>query len=276
MPGHEARALRRRVRSYTALMAPRPTSAAVPPERVALGFERGDSIIVTGAANGIGRATAVAAAAMGLSVAAWDLEPDPLEEAVAELRSYGVSAVGAVADVGDADQVAAALERSRSLGDIRYLVNNAGPPSSAELSFDDALLLCAGSMRRIAHSWLDGGVPAGAALVNVASVAGTTIGTSPDWYSASKAAIMGYTRHLAAYRGDEVRANAVAPGMIRTRRMAWFAEQEVGQRALARVPLGRYGEPEDIAWTILFLLSPLASYIHGAMVTVDGGWTITQ
>lgn len=124
--------------------------------------------------------------------------------------------------------------------------------------------------------WLDRGRQDGAALVNVASVAGNVIGTAPDWYPAAKAGIMGYTRHLATYRIADVRANAVAPGMIDTPRLAGFTASEVGRRALGRIPLGRLGRPGEIAWAILFLLSPLASYINGVLLIADGGWTITQ
>ena len=112
--------------------------------------------------------------------------------------------------------------------------------------------------------------------MNVSSVAGNVIGTAPDWYPAAKAAIMGYTRHLAAYRSDDVRANAVAPGMTDTPRLRGFTASDVGQRVLQRIPLHRLGTPEEISWAILFLLSPLASYINGVLLTVDGGWTVTQ
>lgn len=102
------------------------------------------------------------------------------------------------------------------------------------------------------------------------------MGSLPDWYPATKAAIMGYTRHLAAYRADVVRANAVAPGMTDTPRMAGFSDSDLGQRILSRIPLHRMATPDEIAWGILFLLSPLASYINGILLTVDGGWTVTQ
>jgi NAD(P)-dependent dehydrogenase (short-subunit alcohol dehydrogenase family) len=229
-------------------------------------------VIVTGAGSGIGRATARNAARVGLTVAAWDLNPDSGAETV---RDIGSAAIHVIADVTDDAQVAAALDRS---GPARYLVNNAGPASAAEYAFDDAITASLGSMRRVTAAWLDQSDrrPDGAALVNVSSVAGNLIGTAPDWYPAAKAGIMGYTRHLAAYRSGDVRANAVAPGMTDTPRLAGFTNSEIGQRALSRIPLGRLATPDEISWAILFLLSPLASYINGVLLTVDGGWTVTQ
>ena len=85
-----------------------------------------------------------------------------------------------------------------------------------------------------------------------------------------------YVRHLAAHRASEFRSNGIAPGMTDTPRLAGFAESETGQRILGRIPLGRMGTADDMAWAILFLLSPLASYVNGVLLTVDGGWTITQ
>ncbi|MFC0527275.1 SDR family NAD(P)-dependent oxidoreductase [Phytohabitans kaempferiae] len=246
---------------------------------VHLGFTPGDTVIVTGAGSGIGRATAFAAAALGLRVVAWDIDG---AAAAATADAVGGATVAATVDVGDDEQVGAALA---GLGPVRYLVNNAGPPSGVERPFDEGILLGAGSVRRVTTAWLatplpPASVPGSAeprrAVVNVASVAGTTIGASPDWYPAAKAAIAGYTRHLAACRAGEVRANAVAPGMINTPRLAGFAASPVGQRALARVPLGRLGAPENVAHAILFLLSPLAAYVNGVVLVVDGGWTVAQ
>lgn len=244
---------------------------------VDFGFTPGDAIVVTGAGSGIGRATALHAAELGLAVAAWDLNTEGVEATVRDIEAAGGRSVACTADVTSDDDVIAALDRSAAeLGEARYLVNNAGPASASDMGFERGLTISVGSMRRVANLWLDRTRPESCALVNVASVAGNLIGTSPDWYPASKAAIMGWTRHLAAYRSADVRANAVAPGMTDTPRLAGFAESELGQRILNRIPLHRMATPDEIAWAILFLLSPLASYVNGILLAVDGGWTVTQ
>ena len=250
---------------------------AAAPDGVRLGFARGDVVIVTGAASGIGKATAISAAAVGLRVAAWDLDRDGAEATAGGIRDRGGDALAVGADVTDDSQVRAALGASEAgLGTARYLVNNAGPASAADIPFETGLLAGAGSVRRVTEAWLARTLPPEPALVNVVSVAGNVIGTAPDWYPATKAAIMGYTRHLVCYSRDRVRANAVAPGMTDTPRLAGFASSEVGQRVLQRIPAGRMARPDEIGWAILFLLSPLASYICGALLVVDGGWTVTQ
>lgn len=244
---------------------------------ISFGFTPGDAVVVTGAGSGIGRATARHAAELGLAVAAWDLNTDGVTETVRAIEADGGRAIALTADVTSDEQVADALDASAAaLGEARYLVNNAGPASANDMPFERGLTISVGSMRRVATMWLERARPQDCALVNLASVAGNLIGTSPDWYPASKAAIMGYTRHLAAYRSDDVRSNAVAPGMTDTPRLAGFADSDLGHRILGRIPLHRMGTPDEIAWAILFLLSPLASYVNGILLTADGGWTVTQ
>ena len=224
--------------------------------------------VITGAGSGIGRATAVMAASVGLEVAAWDID-----EATAEQSAKEISGSWHRVDVADADQVArafAGLDRP-----ARYLVNNAGPPSAAPTAFVDGLEKGAGSVEVVTRLWLETSPPEPAAIVNVASVAGNMLGAEPGWYAATKGAIGGYTRHLAVRHKGRVRANAVAPGMIATPRSLAFSESPQLEAALARNPIGRMGQPEEVAWAILFLLSPGAGYVNGTVLAVDGGWTIT-
>lgn len=240
------------------------------------GFTQGDAIIVTGAGSGIGRATAVRAAQMGLVVSAWDINRSSVNATVRQIEENDGHALAVTCDVSEVEDIRAGFAVTGDLGEVRHLVNNAGPASTTNLGFEDALRVCAGSVRRMTDGWLASGTPHGASLVNIVSVAGNIIGIDSDWYCAAKAAIMGYTRHLAAYRSDELRSNAVAPGLTETPRTTGFTVSEVGQRVLGRIPLGRAGQPDDIAYAALFLLSPLAGYINGTFLPVDGGWTITQ
>lgn len=244
---------------------------------ISFGFPTNSALLITGAGSGIGRATAVAAAHMGLRLSLWDLNPDGLNQTLKELPDSAPEVHSWVADVSDYAALGEGLaQATKQLGPIPLLFNNAGPPSSAELDFDDALRISVGSMRALTEAWANTCPGEGAAMVLTSSVAGNVIGTGSDWYSASKAALAGYVRHLAAYRSEEFRSNAIAPGMTNTPRLTGFSSSDIGQRVLQRIPLGRMGTAEDIAFAALFLLSPLASYINGTYLPVDGGWTITQ
>ncbi|KAB1162342.1 SDR family NAD(P)-dependent oxidoreductase [Micromonospora sp. DT46] len=236
-------------------------------------FPAGETVVVTGAGSGIGRATALLAAAAGLRVAAWDVQDRAVAGTADEIVAGGGAALALTVDVADPAAVRAALAAS---GPARYLVNNAGPASSTDLDFDRALALTVGSVRTVTDAWLAGRPGAGAAVVNVASVAGNLVGTDSAWYCAGKAAIAGYTRHLATRLAPAVRANAVAPGLIDTPRTAGFAATDLGRDLVARNPMGRPGRPEEVAHAVLFLLAPLAGYLNGVLLPVDGGWTVTQ
>ncbi|WP_166867829.1 SDR family NAD(P)-dependent oxidoreductase [Salinibacterium sp. ZJ70] len=241
------------------------------------GFRAGDALLVTGAGSGIGRAVARRGAEMGLAISGWDINPAGLEQTESAITAAGGRFHTWVGDVTDADVAHAGIaDATATLGPITMLHNNAGPPSSAQMSFDDALVACIGSVRTMTDAWAAANPGDGAAMVVTSSVAGNLVGTDNNWYSASKAALAGYVRHLAAHRAGEFRSNAVAPGMTDTPRLAGFAASEMGQHVLSKVPLKRMASPDDIAYATLFLISPVASYINGVFLPVDGGWTVAQ
>jgi NAD(P)-dependent dehydrogenase (short-subunit alcohol dehydrogenase family) len=239
------------------------------------GFAPGDGIVVTGGGSGIGRATAWIAAAQGLAVSIWDIDEASAVAAAAAISDAGGVASASRVDVTDEAAVTAAFAVGGPVR-ARYLVNNAGPASSSPISYAEGLVATAGSMQLVAARWLGLELEPGASIVNVASVAGTQLGAAPDWYASGKGAIAAYTRYLAVQHAARIRANAVAPGLTDTPRMAGFIDSDIGQRIQSRVPLGRMGRPEDVAWTILFLLSPRAAYVSGVVVAVDGAWTLAQ
>jgi NAD(P)-dependent dehydrogenase (short-subunit alcohol dehydrogenase family) len=238
-----------------------------------LGFTRGDVVVVTGAASGIGSATASLAARSGLSVACWDVDTDGLGDVVGGIRAAGGDARAISCDVTDPDHVARAWAATSAIGSPRFLVNNAGPPSSSAFGVAQGVALAAGSMADVTEQWLSGYGNSAEAVVFTASIAGT-FGANPGgsaWYAAAKAAITAYAREVAVHRGGRPRANVVAPGVTVTPRTARLADSATGRQMAARVPLGRLGEPRELAAAICFLLSPAASYINGAVLPVDGG-----
>ncbi|MBW1884002.1 MAG: SDR family oxidoreductase, partial [Deltaproteobacteria bacterium] len=209
-------------------------------------------------------------------VSAWDLNRAGAYEVVVEISEGGGRGLAIDVDVTDDDRVAAAFVETREmLGIPRYLVNNAGPPSAADLEFREALQMAAGSVQMVTEKWMALGLPELAAVVNVASIAGNFVGAKPDWYSSSKAAIAGYTRFLAVTHGKRLRANAVAPGPVDTPRMTAYLATEIGQAWRDSNPMGRIAKPEEVASVICFLLSPAASHVNGVLLPIDGGATLS-
>ena len=247
-----------------------------------LGFPAGSSVIVTGTASGIGAATAQMLCEAGLTVIGVDIDADRLHG-----LDLGPAFRPHVFHTGEPETVATHMARiAAEHGPILHLVNNAGPPSSLPLTIEEGLAQTAGSVQRVTAAWA-AALPepaAHASLVNVASVAGAIAGGPPPslvagrggaaengWYPAGKAAIAGMTRWHAVSAAGRYRANAVAPGITRTPRLGDITAGAYGRDVLARTPLGRLGEAEDMARAILFLLSPAASFVNGQTLVVDGG-----
>ena len=234
-----------------------------------------DTVVITGGGSGIGRATAVSCAALGLRVALWDIAPDSAQETIDALGIAESRSHLAIADVSDPVAVEAAFtETIARLGPVRYLVNNAGPRAADPYSFDEGMRLGAGSVELVTRLWLATSPPPDASIVNVASVAGNIVGTDPAWYGANKAAIAGYTRSMALALAPQVRVNAVAPSLVNTARTSKWTDSDLGRHWAEVNPLQRWAVADDIAYPIVYLLSPLAGYINGVLLPVDGGQTL--
>ena len=242
---------------------------------------RGKVCVVTGAASGIGRATAEALAAHGARVAIVDRDVQGARETADRLQSRGAVAMAIACDIAEPDDVRrAASDVRRELGPVDGLVNNAGLLRAAaladvELADWEAVLginltgylLCSQAFGR---DMLERGR---GSIVHVASVSALHPQTRSGAYSASKAGVLLLSRQLAAEWGPlGVRSNAICPGMIRTPLSAKFYEVPGFEARRAAVTASRrVGEPADIADPAAFLLSARADYVNGAELVVDGG-----
>jgi NAD(P)-dependent dehydrogenase (short-subunit alcohol dehydrogenase family) len=236
---------------------------------------------VTGAAHGIGRATAIRLAREGASVAVADRDTDAANSTMQTIADAGGSALSIACDVTDTSSVDAAIaEATDRLGGIDILANVAGAdidepvfheqPDDIWLQMVQVNLMNVVRCTRAALPHLLRSTN-GPSVTNVSSVNGMmAIGSVP--YSAAKAAIQNLTMNLAAQYGPQgVRVNAVAPGTVRTR--VWDSQPGQLERMRLLYPLGRVGEPEDIAAAIAFLSSDDAAWITGVLLPVDGGLT---
>ena len=239
-------------------------------------------VVVTGAASGIGRGTAAVLVARGHAVAGLDRDPG----VVAAMRELG--ATGVVADVTDFDAVEAALATAAAaLGGLEGIVNSAGVGGYT----GDVTRTSLEAWRRVMAVNLDGtfhvcraAIPhlraaAGGVIVNVSSEFGVVGCVASPAYVAAKAGVIGLTKAMAVDHAHEsIRVLCIAPGPVDTPLRDASLEQEefdVIERARAanRMPLDRPARVEEIAGAIAFLLSRDASYMTGAVLNVDGGWT---
>ena len=245
----------------------------------------GKSAVVTGAANGIGRATASVFAAEGARLVVTDIDGDGLEAIRDELRDQGAEIETVVGDVSqDADahrMIDAAVER---YGRLDILVANAGviplgaiTESTAEdwdrvMSIDGRgmFLTCKYAIEAMLKT-------GGGAIVCLSSISGVAGQARQSTYGPAKFAASGLTKHLAVEWADKgIRVNAIAPGTIRTEAVRRLPDQPGGAEYVSEIiknhPMGRLGEPEEVAKAIAFLASDDASFITGAILAVDGGY----
>ena len=248
-------------------------------------------VIITGAAAGIGRATARRFAQDGARIAAWDVSEAESDALSAELREAGGDPVFARVDVADASAVEAAVASVvERWGRIDVLVNNAGIlrdhqlvkwkdgqkiGEMSERDFDavvavnlKGLFLCT---RAVAPHMIAGG---GGVILNASSVVGLYGNFGQTNYAATKAGVINLTRTWARELGRyKIRVNAVAPGFIATE-MVQKMPEKVLATMVEHTPIGRMGRPEDIAEAYFWLASDAASFVHGTVLSVDGGLVV--
>ena len=236
-----------------------------------LGFPENSSIVVTGAGSGIGRATALTAAAQGLAVGAWDLAEDGAKSCLEEIEANGGKGIAIGLDASDPEAVGAAFDQTiAAIGEPHFLAAVAGPPSFIEKSFMEGVDLAVDCMRVPTEVWIEKVKADQRSAIYVSSVQGPRYGAGIPWYTVAKSAIDGYMRSLAAMRPGGIRANAVLPDWTLTPRTEAYVEKIGGPEWPAN-PMGRIGTPQDIANGAIFLLSPAAEYINGISLEIEGG-----
>lgn len=242
---------------------------------------RDTSVIVTGGGSGIGRATAKRFAAEGASVVVADMVGTRAEGVVAEIRADGGSATARQADVTVAADVSAMDEAAReAFGSVDVLVNNAGFGDADglieidEATWDREVAINLKAAFLCSKTVLPGMMERrSGVIVNIASVNGIAFFAN-EAYSAAKAGMINLTRSIAVrYGAFGIRANAIAPGTIRTPLWQERVDKEpaIFERLVRWYPLGRVGEPEDVASAAVFLASDDAAWITGEVLRVDGG-----
>ena len=244
----------------------------------------GKVALVTGAASGMGRATAHLFADEGAHVAVTDIDSGGVARVVDEITTAGLSAKGWTLDLADANAIDAVVAKvANHFGGLDILVNNAG--LSRRTSVDDAEfeenwdhlmnVMLTAQMRMIRAALPHLRKSAAARVVNIASTEalGATPGNSP--YATAKHGVAGLTRAFAVDLGREgITVNCICPGAVHTAITERIPDEHKQIFARRRVPLARYADPEEVAHATLSLVLPAASYINGAVLPVDGGLTI--
>jgi NAD(P)-dependent dehydrogenase (short-subunit alcohol dehydrogenase family) len=251
----------------------------------------GQVALVTGAAHGIGRAIAQSLSDNGAALAIVDLDEAAAQTAAAEIAAASRRAIALVGDVTSSERMSAvASEVAAKLGPISILINNAGINTHKDrrpiheysrADWDAILAVDLTGVFVVSQSVIPQMLAAaGGRIVNIASVAGLVPLRLQSAFVAAKAGVVNLTRSMGLELGPRgILVNCVAPGSIMTRgtRALFYGDggerTEMAQSLLSHIPLGRPGTPEEIAHSVAFLVSPEASYINGAVLTVDGGWT---
>lgn len=246
----------------------------------------GKTALVTGGGRGLGRQMAEALSEAGANVVICSRRMEQLEDARREMEKAGGRVLALACDVTEPEDVERVVSAAfEEFGGVDVLVNNSGATWGAPAvempleKFDHVLRVnVRGTFlmsQAVGRRMIERG--SGGVIVNVSSVAGL-VGGNPEYmqtvgYSSSKGAVISMTRDLAtAWARHGIRVNAVAPGWFPTKMSRGLMEM-FGERMLADIPMGRFGEPDDIKGVVVFLASPASSYMTGQTVVVDGGAT---
>jgi 3-oxoacyl-[acyl-carrier protein] reductase len=237
--------------------------------------------LVTGAASGMGRATAYLFADEGAKVAVQDVNAAGVEAVVREISEAGGIAAGFVCDLADAAEIPRLVDQVvAKFASLDILVNNAGISRSVpivaadyEAAWEATIAVNLAAQVRLIRAALPHLLTSGSGrIVNVASTEGLGASAGASPYTVSKHGVVGLTRSLAVELGAQgVTVNCVCPGPINTGMTAPIPDDAKRKFARRRVPLRRYGEPEEVAQVTLSIVLPASSYLNGAIIPVDGG-----
>lgn len=237
--------------------------------------------IVTGAGVGIGRGIALALAKENCKIIATDLNQDNIDRVVEEIKEMGGEAYTVRADVSKKEEVEELFEKTMNhFGKLDILVNNAGIypfVSFSDMKEEDWDKVMDVNVRGVFYTCKEANkhMSDGGRIVNISSIASIVGFEGLVHYCASKGAVNSFTRALALELAPrKILVNAVAPGAIETPGASQGMNEERKKQTEAIIPLARYGQPEDIANTVTFLVSDKATYITGQTIVVDGGWTL--